>query len=575
MTTGNNGALDGARRITGKFRDLTVDGGLPGAPLGFRMRGATVYGPPQTGTWRPGDQATAQNGTIWICTAGGTPGTWAQAGAARWISVLDYGADPSGKSDSTAAIQDALTAATAAGDGVFMPAGTYATSAPLTVPASVTLLGSSAVNPYYSGDKGAVIKPRSSFAGSYAIYLTDSGATQTPGPALRGFAVDGTSVSGTLHGIYAFGPVYLARLSDLWIVNCTGWGILTAQDSGVSSGATWPFWWWARDIMVEECGAGGISLTSMTDSTWDNAYVIYCGKGGTPGPGWYVDWAGNSQFANCRGEWCGTNGWHLTGSWWTGTGSGGMTMTGCSTDRNEKDGVLIDATGNGPLLIDTLMLRRDGRNGGSAGSSYSGLNINAATIPVTIGTISVYPGVDDNGSGTNSPEYGITLSGSTLITSIGSGYVQGGTTAVNNTATGSYVVLGPGIITATGTPASPGSYAGGIQTGTYTFQASSATFEGGPLYSQDSVDIYTAGQGLKVAEGSNAKQGTAGLTACFVTVANTSVTSGSRIFLTCQAPGGAAGALYVYTRAAGTSFTVHSTSGTDTSTFAYEIVEPG
>ncbi len=89
------------------------------------------------------------------------------------------------------------------------------------------------------------------------------------------------------------------------------------------------------------------------------------------------------------------------------------------------------------------------------------------------------------------------------------------------------------------------------------------------------VDVTPAGQGLRVAEGSNAKQGTGTLTAGTVVVANTSVTANSRILLTAQTVGGTAGALAVTARTAATSFTVTSSNVADTSTFAYEIFEPG
>lgn len=89
------------------------------------------------------------------------------------------------------------------------------------------------------------------------------------------------------------------------------------------------------------------------------------------------------------------------------------------------------------------------------------------------------------------------------------------------------------------------------------------------------LDVLTIGKGLAIAEGSNAKQGTAVLVAGTVTVANTSVTANSRIFLTGQLLGGTAGGLNVTSRVAGTSFTVTSTNAADTSTFAYEIIEPG
>ena len=88
-------------------------------------------------------------------------------------------------------------------------------------------------------------------------------------------------------------------------------------------------------------------------------------------------------------------------------------------------------------------------------------------------------------------------------------------------------------------------------------------------------DVTNVGSGLQVAEGTNAKQGTAVLVAGTVTVANTSVTANSRIFLTSNADGGTVGFLRVSARVAGTSFTITSSSATDTSTIAYEIFEPG
>jgi hypothetical protein len=92
---------------------------------------------------------------------------------------------------------------------------------------------------------------------------------------------------------------------------------------------------------------------------------------------------------------------------------------------------------------------------------------------------------------------------------------------------------------------------------------------------QGSFSVTTAGQGLRVKEGANAKQGTAVLAGGTVVVANTSVTANSRILLTAQTSGAAPGALRVSARTAGTSFTITSTSATDTSTVAYQIFEPG
>ena len=92
--------------------------------------------------------------------------------------------------------------------------------------------------------------------------------------------------------------------------------------------------------------------------------------------------------------------------------------------------------------------------------------------------------------------------------------------------------------------------------------------------SDSDLIVGLAGKGLRVKEGTNAKMGTSALVAGTVTVANTSVTAVSRIFVTSQADGGTPGWLRVSARTAGTSFTITSSSASDTSTVAWMIVEP-
>ena len=92
--------------------------------------------------------------------------------------------------------------------------------------------------------------------------------------------------------------------------------------------------------------------------------------------------------------------------------------------------------------------------------------------------------------------------------------------------------------------------------------------------SDSDLIIGLAGKGLRVKEGTNAKMGTSALVAGTVTVANTSVTAVSRIVVTSQADSGTPGWLRVSARTAGTSFTITSSSASDTSTVAWMIVEP-
>ena len=94
------------------------------------------------------------------------------------------------------------------------------------------------------------------------------------------------------------------------------------------------------------------------------------------------------------------------------------------------------------------------------------------------------------------------------------------------------------------------------------------------IYTNSNVVIATTAGGLKVKEGTNARMGAATLVAGTVTVNTTAVTANSRIYLTSQADGGTPGFQRISARSAGTSFTITSSSGTDTSTVAWMIVEP-
>lgn len=88
------------------------------------------------------------------------------------------------------------------------------------------------------------------------------------------------------------------------------------------------------------------------------------------------------------------------------------------------------------------------------------------------------------------------------------------------------------------------------------------------------VRIATVGKTLFVKEGTNAKMGTSSLVAGSVVVNTTAVTASSRIFLTPQNTSGTAGAVSVSARTAGTSFTMTSTSSSDTRSIAWLIIEP-
>lgn len=86
--------------------------------------------------------------------------------------------------------------------------------------------------------------------------------------------------------------------------------------------------------------------------------------------------------------------------------------------------------------------------------------------------------------------------------------------------------------------------------------------------------LQVVGKGISIKEGSNAKMGVTTLVAGTVAVSTTAVTANSRILLTPQNASGNAGAVSVSARTPGTSFTISSTSATDTRDIAWIIFEP-
>lgn len=90
------------------------------------------------------------------------------------------------------------------------------------------------------------------------------------------------------------------------------------------------------------------------------------------------------------------------------------------------------------------------------------------------------------------------------------------------------------------------------------------------------VKIVTAGYGIFIKEGSNARMGTATLSSGTATVSTTAVSATSRIFLTIQSIGTVTSpkSIAVTARVAGTSFTITSSDYTDTSVVAWMIVDP-
>ncbi|MEV8398802.1 glycosyl hydrolase family 28-related protein [Streptomyces niveus] len=369
-----------------------------------------------------------------------------------WLIVTTYGAEGDATQDDTTAIQAAIDACPQGGV-VYFPAGVYKTTATLDLKSGVTLLGSHAnmmLGPgMTTADFACSIQPTAPFTGTSVIQII--GEDDGEHPAISGeqrltnLMIDGSQLTGSsIDGLYARGNVQNVVLENVTIRQMPNNGLVTADAADV-----FPYSWRLRHVMVDNCHANGILLTGNTDLTLDDVQVIGCWAQGI-----VLTNCTNGQLNGCRTEWNGSHGYRITGAWGDWAGSGGMQMTGCSTDRNGQHGVLIDATGNGPVVIDGLMTRRDGRNGGAGGGGYAGLAVAAATVPVVVTGATCYPGVDDGGASTNSPDYGLAVTGAATLVQVDNAYLHANTQGLYSTSTGT-LMIGPNVSYATGLTTAP------------------------------------------------------------------------------------------------------------------------
>ncbi|PAK25783.1 hypothetical protein CJD44_14220 [Streptomyces sp. alain-838] len=526
--------------------------------------------------------------TIMWASAGGSTRVWIRArdadaaevaaGSVRdWLNVKDFGAQGDNVTDDTAAIQAALDACLMGGV-VYLPAGGYRTSAPLTIPPAVTLMSTHAnlMTVVNLTDPFCYIKPLPGFVGEAVILLLDEidggYSTISAEHRITSVMIDGADLTEPgVDGIRAAGNIQNVAMRDVTIRRVTGAGIHTEFQGGF-----YPYSWRLHRVMVDNTGWHGFAMEVMTDISLIDCQAIGCGANG-----FEIANAANSHMIGCRAEWNTGNGIHLTGDWATGTGSGGMLLGDCSTDRNGQNGVLVDATGNPPIQIENLHTRRDGRNNGAGGGGYAGLACAAATVPVLVGMVTCYPGVDDDGTQANSPQYGARFTGCTYV-SVDSGFLHADTAGWSDVGDNVVLRRGLNIAERTGTTnvfvdqlAPPTDVGGNLNVAGYAALASGQSAGQWNIWAAQAkaLNLGGAGGGIAIAEGANARMGVSTLAAGTVTVANTSVTANTRVAPFRQAAGGTPGHLSA-TADPGVGFTITSSSATDTSTVAWVLFEP-
>ena len=355
-------------------------------------------------------------------------------------------------------IQSAIDAARTEGGGIVkLSSGSFNTSAPITLHPTVTLQGQHGdqiFNPLQA-TVGSYIKPQNPFTGGAAIVLLGQTAggytTKSAEQRIFNLTIDGSNSGANVHGIQASDYIHGVVLRDVAVKQVTGKGIYTFFENGAQ-----PFSWTFQRVVVDNAADVGMHLINHSDCTMVDVVVI-----GSGGNNYTLSNMPNSRLIGCRAEWSDAHGFYITGNFGTGQGSGGLVMAGCSTDRNGFNGIFIDATGNAPLVFEGLMTRRDGRNNNAGGGGYAGVQATASTAPILLGDWACFPGVDDDGTGVNSPQYGLSATNNTFI-QYDNVYLHANTAGLNNGGGNTNLRGGANVTFATGTTAAPVLSFGGL-----------------------------------------------------------------------------------------------------------------
>ncbi|HEY1914882.1 MAG TPA: glycosyl hydrolase family 28-related protein [Streptosporangiaceae bacterium] len=345
--------------------------------------------------------------------------TTATPSVTDWLNVVNYGADPTGASDSTKAINQALVAAgnqtdannAVTGGVVYLPTGVYMTTAPLLIPPQVMLLGAFPASADMSSDStpdwaGSVIRPSSAWVSTDAnagvIYMNgvmDGGSQSVARRSsvcnlwvdCSGLWSKDKPVSGTglMAGLSVYGGVFHGLVSGVGIYNTPGTGMCFAADRKTNARSDG---WTIRDCVVQGWGHNptdyGIYWNGE-DTQFINVHVQAGPSSTRGGSGWYINKGGNCRWVACRGDQSADSGWTIDANpgGTPDTPGGSVTLIGCGSENNGNFGLhLINTSATStttgsemrvPVQAIGCTFLFDGRlkpTGGGAGIRVEGYN---------------------------------------------------------------------------------------------------------------------------------------------------------------------------------------------------------
>lgn len=134
------------------------------------------------------------------------------------LSVWDFGADPTGVTDSTAAIQAAIDYSGAAGPAIYIPAGTYLITSSLTITSQRRIFG--------DGNRRSILRLNTSSTATYAVNILLPNNVAAVGMDIGYFGIICDAGSARGSGISINTGIVNSAISqsafhDIYITNCT------------------------------------------------------------------------------------------------------------------------------------------------------------------------------------------------------------------------------------------------------------------------------------------------------------------------------------------------------------------